>query len=153
MESTRRLEDEAAVRHTVTSVVHEIDARNWSELRRQFEESVVTDYTSLFGGEVQTQRADDLVGAWRRLLTPVKATQHLLGPIDVALRPDGATARCHVRAYHYAPGAPGGSEWMVAGHYVFELRPTADAWRIHRLTLITFQQTGNLNLLQEVSGG
>src|ERR687887_1390070 len=116
MELTQRLGAESGIRHTVMSVVHEIDARNWAELRRQFAETVVTDYTSLFGGEVQTQRADDLVAAWRRLLTPVKATQHLLGPIDVAVRSEGATARCHVRAYHYAPDAPGGSEWMVAGH-------------------------------------
>lgn len=63
-----------------------------------------------------------------------------------------ATARCHVRGYHYAQDASGGHEWTVAGHYVCALSRAGDAWRIRAMTLETLYQTGNAKLL-EVAGG
>jgi hypothetical protein len=81
---------------------------------------VQTDYTSLFGGAIQNQGADDLLAGWRSLLGSV-VTQHFLGPIEVELTGQVARAECHVRAYHMKKGAAGGDEWMVGGHYVFEL--------------------------------
>src|SRR5262245_42802072 len=92
-----------AVQSVVTRVVHHIDRRRWPELRALFADTVETDYTSLFGGEVTRQSADDLVlGGWRTLLSPLDATQHLLGPIDVAFDGSLAIAECHVRGYHRA---------------------------------------------------
>ncbi len=140
-----------AIEATVTGVSHFIDHKQWSELRRLYADSVQTDYTSLFGGEVQDQRGDALIVAWRTLLTPI-VTQHLLGPITVDVSGDSATARCHVRGYHYAKGASGGDEWMVAGHYVFRLANEGGTWKIRAMKLETFYQTGNMKLL-EVAGG
>lgn len=145
------LEQEAVVRRVVTAVVHEVDARRWHELQALFADPVTTDYTSLFGGEVQRQPPGALVAGWRGALTPLQATQHMLGPIDVEVRGDAARARCHVRGYHWAPGAPGGPEWMVAGHYAFELSLQGGTWRITSLTLRTAYQTGNARLLQEAA--
>ncbi len=149
MTQTNVLEQEAAIRGVVTRVSHEIDARRWAELRRLFADRVTTDYTSLFGGEIQTQGGDELIAGWRGVLTPVKATQHLLGPIDVEVRGEAASAQCHVRGYHYAPGATGGAEWMVAGHYLFELTKNGGLWVITGMTLQASYQTGNTKLLQE----
>ena len=81
-----------------------------------------TDYTSLFGGAPQRQRADDLVAGWEKALAAV-STQHLLGPIDVELQGSWAVAECHVRAWHQAKGMADGDEWVVGGHYVFGLAP------------------------------
>lgn len=145
------LEQEAAVRRVVTGVAHEIDARRWPQLRALFADHVTTDYTSLFGGEIQRQPGDALVEGWRTVLSPLQATQHLLGPIDVEVRGAAARAECHVRGHHWAPGAPGGPEWMVAGHYVFELALAGGGWRITSMTLRTAYQTGNAALLQEAA--
>jgi hypothetical protein len=145
------LEQEAAIRGIIMRVSHEIDARRWAELRRLFADQVTTDYTSLFGGDVQTQSGDELIAGWRGVLTPLKATQHLLGPIDVEVHNEAATAQCHVRGYHHAPGAPGGTEWMVAGHYLFELGLTNGTWHIEKMTLQAAYQTGNTKLLQEAA--
>jgi hypothetical protein len=93
----------------------------------------------------------ELIDAWRKLLTPI-TTQHLLGPVTTELTLGKATARCHVRGYHHVKGAAGGDEWMVAGHYVFELGTDGAAWKIHGMTLQAFYQSGNLKLL-EVAGG
>jgi hypothetical protein len=76
---------------------------------------------------------------------------NLLGPIDVQFSGTTARAECHVRASHHAEGTPGGAEWIVAGHYVFELEEGASGWLTTRMTLETFQQTGNTKLLQEAT--
>jgi hypothetical protein len=49
------------VRDVVTRIAHTIDFRRWSDLRALYAEQVRTDYTSLFGGEVQQPRVDDLI--------------------------------------------------------------------------------------------
>jgi 3-phenylpropionate/cinnamic acid dioxygenase small subunit len=141
-----------AVESVVIRVAHFIDARRWTELAALFAAEVETDYTSLFGGQPQKQPAAELVlGGWQKLLEPLERTQHLLGPIDVTTGGDRATAECHVRAYHRSRRNAGGDEWMVAGHYIFELVKAGSAWKIRKLTLDAYYQTGNTKLLQEAA--
>jgi hypothetical protein len=159
-ERTAALQREAAtagvqvleVQAVVARVAHYIDARRWPELRALFAEQVETDYRSLFGGDVTVQSADALVlEGWRPLLSPLEATQHLLGPIDVEISGDTAHAECHVRGYHRAPAAASGPEWMVAGHYVFTLNRADATWKVRKITLLTAYQTGNRDLLREAA--
>ena len=103
------MNDLDAVHRTVADVAHHIDFKRWADLRVLFADETAIDYTSLFGGTPQRQTADALIGGWRAVLAGV-TTQHLLGPITVQLEGDRATARCHVRALHFARGLPGGSE-------------------------------------------
>jgi hypothetical protein len=141
--------DVEAVRETVTLVTHEIDAKRWDELRRLYAEEVATDYTSLFGGTPVKQPGGALIDGWKAALAKV-ATHHQLGPITVKLADGRATAGCQVRALHRADGAPGGTDWEVLAHYVFELSRSSDgAWKIHGMTVLTRLQTGNTKLLQE----
>jgi hypothetical protein len=137
------------VQRAIARLLHAIDLRRWSDAAEQLAGEVTTDYRSLFGGEVQRQRREDLVAAWRTLLTPLDSTQHLLGPIDVQSSDRGAAAACHVRGYHVRKGTPGGDEWMVAGHYHFELIQVDGTWRISAITLHTLYQTGNQAVLQQ----
>ena len=146
-------EREHAIRTIVTRIAHTIDARQWSELRRLYADEVETDYTSLFGGDVQHQKGDDLIEAWRRMLTPLTATQHLVGPIEVRVRGERAAADCHVRGYHILDGQQGSAEWMVAGHWAIELVENAGMWKITKMTLQTFYQTGEKDLLQRAPPG
>lgn len=136
------------VRDIIARVAHHIDAKQWDELRALYAEHVQTDYTSLFGGTPRQQTGDALIAGWRGALDHVR-TQHLLGPITVELRAGVATARCHVRAFHRATGAPGGEDWEVLGHYCFSLQNSAAGWRITAMTLETLLQVGNLRLLAE----
>jgi hypothetical protein len=138
-----------AVRDTVTLVTHEIDAKRWDELKKLYAEEVSTDYTSLFGGTPVKQTGGALIEGWKAALAKV-ATHHQLGPITVKLADGRATADCQVRALHRADGAPGGTDWEVLAHYVFELSRSSDGpWRIHGMTVLTRIQTGNTKLLQE----
>ena len=147
---TRDHDQADSVRDVVAGVVHHIDSKRWSELRALYADDVRTDYTSLFGGTPQEQSGDALIAGWRGVLEKVK-TQHVLGPIVVELAGTKATARCHVRAMHVAPGAPGGEQWEVLGHYVFVLQNGPSSWRITDMTLETLLQTGNTKLLAEAS--
>lgn len=143
---------ETLIYDVVVGVAHYIDGRQWEALRMLFADVVVVDYTSLFGGEVQTTPGDELIDGWRQLLTPLDATQHLLGPVivDCDARAGVASARCHVRGYHYLAEAEGGPTWTVAGHYRFRLRKGDGAqWRIAAMALDTYYQTGNANILEE----
>jgi hypothetical protein len=140
------------IRNLIARIPNRLDNRRWADLRTLFADDVTTDYLSLFGGEVQRQPAADLVAGWQRLLSPLDATQHIIGAIDVHLLGDHARAECHVRAYHVRHDAPGGAEWMIAGHYVIELAIVGAAWLITSLTLLTFYQTGNRNLLSQAGG-
>jgi hypothetical protein len=142
---------EAAVRTLVARIAHTIDRRQWNDLRALYADEVTTDYTSLFGGEVQRQTADSLIAAWRQLLSPLDATQHLVGPIDVRLNGGDAVAECHVRGYHVCARAPGGPEWMVAGQWMIALVEHGHHWLATGMMLRTFYQTGNRNLLSETA--
>ena len=138
------------VRSVIAGVVHDIDAKRWRELRARFAAEVDTDYTSLFGGEPVRQAGDALIAGWRSVLAGV-ATQHLLGPIEVHVVGERATAECHVRALHHVAGAPGGELWEVLGHYRFELARERAGWAIARMALDTLVQTGNRQLLAEAA--
>jgi hypothetical protein len=131
------------IQATVAKVSHCIDAKRWEDLRALYADEVDIDYTSLLGGAPQHQAADDLVSGWKKLLGAVK-TQHLLGPIAVTLSGGMATAECHVRASHYAKAG----EWIIEGHYVFELAPRGEAWAIRRMVLETYQQHGTRKNLE-----
>ena len=140
----------AAVQSVVTQILHAIDMRRWSMLPPLFTAYVITDYTTLFGGDVQQKQRDDLISGWRQSLSPLDATQHLLGPIDVHLIGYArADADCHVRVYHVWQKATGGNEWMVAGHDLFELEMNNGAWQVSDLTLHLLYQTGNRNILEQ----
>jgi SnoaL-like domain len=139
---------EQAVRTLVVRIAHTIDTRRWDDLRALYDDEVTTDYTSLFGGEVQRQAGDALITGWRSLLGTLDATQHLAGPIDVRLEGDRATAECHVRGYHVRRGAPGGDEWMVAGQWVIRAVERGGQWRVTAMALRAFYETGNRRVLE-----
>jgi hypothetical protein len=144
---SENLAREQAVRTLVARIAHTIDTRRWNDLRGLYAAEVATDYTSLFGGEARRQSGDALIAGWRELLGKLDATQHLVGPIDVRLDGDRATAECHVRGYHIRRGAPGGDVWMVAGQWLIEAVEREGAWRVIAMALRSFYETGSRGVL------
>jgi ketosteroid isomerase-like protein len=75
-----------------------------------------------------------LIESWKSVLGKVR-TRHQLGPISVKRSGETAIATCQVRGLHQVEGAPGGPEWEVLGHYVFELSKRAGGvWKLDRVT-------------------
>jgi hypothetical protein len=101
-------------------------------VRACFADELVTDYTSLWGGEAETLSADALVSRWQEFASTLAATQHLTGPVIV----HNGHAETHVVAHHWVPG---GDLWTVHGHYVARIVNG----RIAELTLQTFHAGGH----------
>jgi SnoaL-like protein len=135
------------IRERVAVMLDAIDRLDWTAVRAAFASTVTVDYTSLFGGSVETLAADGLLERWRGLLPGFEATQHLIGPVIVTgTGGDTAVAETQVRGYHHVPGAGGGASWMAAGRYRFAMRRGEDGWRIAGLTLELAYQEGNRGL-------
>jgi SnoaL-like domain len=120
----------------IIRMLHAIDRRDWAAVRDSFTDPVRTDYTSLWGGEPETQAIDELIAQWTEFLKGFGATQHLTGPLHVC----GDQVETHVTAHHWRAGT--GSAWVVHGHYIARL---ADG-RIAELTLQTFHASGDPDL-------
>ena len=139
------ISDHTAIVEEITRMLHAIDTLNRAGVRAAFAPDVRTDYTSLFGGEVQTQAADDLVNGWWSLLPGFEATQHLTGPFVVELDDQQATARCAVTATHRL----GEATWVVGGHYQMHLVRREDRWQVEALTLETAFVDGDTSLPEQ----
>lgn len=131
-----------AIAEAVTRLLHAVDARDWNAVRAVLGDPVRTDYTSLFGGEPETQSGDELVAAWRALLPGFDATQHLTGPLVTNVKGGRATARCAVTATH----ALGESRWVVGGHYAMELARKRTGWVVTAIRLETAFVDGDRDL-------
>ena len=135
--------DAEQIQNAVIQMLFAIDQLAWGELRNRFVDEVQVDYTSLFGGEAQTLKADALLGQWQGLLPGFDATQHMTGPVIVtSSKVDAATAETHVRGYHYLAS----DMWMVAGHYTMRMARSDGYWRIASIRLDVYRQEGNTEL-------
>lgn len=52
------------IAETVTGMLHTLDRRTWKGVHAALADTVTTDYTSLFGGEVESQSAETMVEDW-----------------------------------------------------------------------------------------
>jgi SnoaL-like domain len=73
---------------------------------------------------------DEILGRTSAALTPLDATQHLLGNIHVEVDGDTARSSCYFHAQHVRAGTPGGELYVIAGRYQDTLVRTDVGWRI-----------------------
>lgn len=142
------MSDTQEISDLIARMLLAVDRLDWAGVRRAFSERVVMDYTSLFGGSVNTLRADEVIAGWKGLLPGFDATQHLIGPVVVSANRGSITAETTVRGYHHVKDAPGGTTWMVSGVYTFGVTATADGWQIESIKLALAYQEGNTALRQ-----
>ncbi|MFD4138596.1 MULTISPECIES: nuclear transport factor 2 family protein [unclassified Streptomyces] len=143
------LRDRLDITEVCTRMCWHTDKREWDSLRSSvFAEKVLVDYTSLNGGESAEMAADDLIEAWRALLSHLTSTQHLLTNHLVRVSGDTAVAMADFLATHLLPGALGGPLWTLGGHYRFTLRRTPSGWRIDGLTMTADWADGNRQITE-----
>jgi SnoaL-like domain len=125
-----------------------VDARDWQGLLALFDAQVRVDYTSLFGGEVQTMAGEALIDGWRQLVPGFTHTSHLIGIASIQVDGDRAQADASVTAWHAVDDQPvdGGSIWIVHGCYEMAFIKRAGVWRIAALTLARAWVEGNKDL-------
>lgn len=121
-----------------------VDKREWDHVVELFAPEVEVDYTSLFGGEIQKQKKEDIVAGWAQFLPRFTCTEHHVGQPYVEGNGQEAIARAALVAYHFTgePLRQTGNEWVVGGHYRFVLRKLNGEWKIAVVKLEASWQKG-----------
>lgn len=73
---------------TCTRMMWSVDTREWAALPGLLGDTVVHDFTSIYGGESQVLTAAEVTGMWSKLIGAFDATQHLLGNHLVTVEAD-----------------------------------------------------------------
>ncbi|WP_430784110.1 nuclear transport factor 2 family protein [Actinoplanes sp. G11-F43] len=98
-----------------------MDTRDWELLVAGYDPDAHGDYTS-----ASADGRDAIVESARGFLTPLDATQHLLGNVEVDLDGDTATTHATFIAQHVRDGA----RFLMGGNYDDTLRRTPTGWQI-----------------------
>lgn len=138
-----QLADEAAIRFVVDEIDNAVDAKAWHHCRSFFTDEIEADFTSLAGGQPDTMRADDLVGAWQRNLYADKKSHHMRSNHRITI--DGDRAECFSKGYAFnmLRSVHGSDVWEVWGNYIHTLQRTSNGWKVSGMTLQVTYARGN----------
>jgi hypothetical protein len=145
------LSERVEIEETVDKLGLNIDAKEWSELEEVLAETVEQDYRSVFGGSVEKLPRTEIVERWRGLLTPLKATQHIITNLHITIHGESADCAANVQAVHIQPSNTGDSHWTLGGRYDFQLVHDKGKWRISSIKLSLLWSTGNPQILGMIS--
>ena len=146
-------EDRLAILELIARLGLLVDARDWNALEQLFTNPVYSDRTSLFGGEPQTVSPSELVAGLRQALGNLDATHHLITCQVISLDGDQATSAANMQGTHVFANASGGPVWIAAGRHDYQLKRTADGWRIAGLTFTIQWASGNEHILTLAAAG
>ncbi|MEM9800473.1 MAG: nuclear transport factor 2 family protein [Planctomycetota bacterium] len=133
----------ASVINLVSSITTAVDLRRFDLAQDAFADEVRVDYTSLFGGEVQTTSAADLVGGWKALVPGFDVTRHELTNVVAHVEGGRATATADIDARHWLNG----NLWRPIGTYRWELAKSGNGWRVTAMTLTVVREIGDRALV------
>jgi len=134
----RRLSDRADVHDLLVRLAQAQDDHDWVALANCFRPDAVYVHP---GGELIGVEA--IVDRTRTALTPLDASQHLLGSILVTVTEQGVTAVTYFQAQHVRHGVAGGDLYAIAGTYRDRFVRDADGWRIAHRTQVYTWRDGN----------
>ncbi|HEY3002623.1 MAG TPA: nuclear transport factor 2 family protein [Kribbellaceae bacterium] len=116
-----------------------IDNRDWATLATCF----TPDANAFLGDLAPSQGYQAIEDACRSTVTPLTATQHLIGNVIVTLNGDTAQSVCYLQAQHVKAGTEGGEKFIFAGRYRDQFVRTGDGWKIRERRLEAMWTDGN----------
>src|SRR5260370_9070953 len=122
-EAVQRLADRQEIADLCVRYTTALDTKDWALLESCFARSPAFVHP---GGRLEGFPA--ILERTRAALTPLTATQHLLGNIVVWVDGDTGRSVCYFQAQHVRTGAPGGGTYIIAGSYSDTLTRAADGW-------------------------
>jgi SnoaL-like protein len=142
------MDDRIDIAGLIGALAVHIDARCWADLEELFASELKADWTSLFGGEAQVLKREQLIGNWRQMLPGFTHTTHVIGPPTVALSGEKAQASASVVAWHFIkePELEGNDFWLAGGTYEIDFAKLDGRWRISAMTLARAWSSGNQDL-------
>jgi len=143
--------EEAQLRSNVNSFAVMADQGAYEYLGRLFAADVLVDYTSLFGGEPQTTKREDLMSQWAGFLPGFDTTFHDLSNMKVKIKGDIATATADFTASHWLESQSLEEKgfWSVSGIYNFVFKRVNDNWQITSIKVVGTGEAGSRDVLAE----
>ncbi len=137
-EAAQHLTDRQEIADLFVRYTTALDTRDWALLESCFARSPVFVHP---GGRLEGFPA--ILERTKAALTPLTATQHLLG--NTVVQVDGDTARsvCYFQAQHVRMGTPGGETYIIGGSYADTLNRTDGGWKITERVQAYIWRDGN----------
>lgn len=132
---------------TCTRMMWSVDTREWAALPGLLGDTVVHDFTSIYGGESQVLTAAEVTGMWSKLIGAFDATQHLLGNHLVTVEAERAELTASFQSTHRLANPYGSPQWTLYGTYRFGLARTATGWKIDKIVMTAGWGEGNKEIL------
>jgi SnoaL-like domain len=139
--------DRLAIIEVCNTMAWLADRRDWTTLLAIFADDVRLDYTSLNGGNPATSPKAQVVESWRELFERLAATQHSLTGHQALVTDDTATCVANFYAVHVGAAEFSDQQWVLGGHYRFELTRPGDRWLISGLTMTAIWESGDRALI------
>ncbi len=139
------VEDRLAIIDTITDIAAGADRHEWDRVLGAFAQTVTLDYTSLWGGTPTTQPAVEVVNQWSSFLPGFDETLHLV--TNHAIREigtDAVVAEADFQAIH----AIGDDQWVLMGHYRYDLVRSSDGWKVTRMVMTKTHEQGDRGLTE-----
>ena len=138
------LADPVEINRSITDIAAGADRHDWSRVRNAFSDRVITDYTSLWGGEPVAQTAEALVAGWSKFLPGFDVTHHMVTNHSVRSINNGtAEAEADFTATHRI----GDQLWTLGGRYSYRLSQVGDRWLVTKMTMTALWETGDRGLV------
>lgn len=136
--AAQRLTDQQEIADLCVRYTIALDTKDWALLESCFAPSPVFVHP---GGRLEGFPA--ILERTKAALTPLTATQHLLGNIVVKVDGDTARSMCYFQAQHVRAGTPGGETYIIAGSYADALSRAAGGWKITERVQAYIWRDGN----------
>ena len=142
------MDDRIDIAGLIGALAVHVDARRWADLEELFAPQLKADWTSLFGGEPQVLKREQLIGNWRQMLPGFTHTTHVIGPPAIAVNGERAQASASVIAWHFIkePELEAKDFWLAGGTYEIIFAKSDGRWRISAMTLARAWSSGNQDL-------
>jgi len=137
--------NEQAISALIESVFTAADRHRWADAQSAMTSTVHVDYGDL-GGPVGAVEAKELVEGWAAFLPRFARTVHKIHNMAINVAGDRASATFDGIAVHLADIGGGPEVWTVFAGYDAELEHVDGGWRLARMALSLYRQTGNLEL-------
>ena len=130
----RRLLDENELRALSATYTRGLDRQDEALVRSVFADDATTHYGSFRGGP------DEMAAMAMRALSAYRATQHLLGQVNLAIDGDTATGEVYFQAFHQH--GTEGFDRFICGRYIDRYARVDGRWLMtHRTEVVDWTRT------------
>ena len=139
--------EDASIRNTITAVTAFVDQACFTMLERFYADTVIADYTSLWGGSERKLKNSEIGSAWAGFIPGFDVTHHELRNIRTKVEGAKATATADIAASHWLDS----KFWLITGRYHFGLilDDADNAWKITNWRFELQYEAGDRSLVDE----